>query len=883
MLPGELVRIVPYLPQSEIPDEELDKLQPMDTSVPREAGAALINKMLIFQTASDHAYRKYADRIDNAHQVMAAKKEVLYATTQEIAAKVLRISSPKKISPSTLWAIHRACVQDDLGFIPDLRNHRNTGNFEIRPWKEVALVKQVRTWLREYQENGIPRTTSSSEKLKSMPNTESGAMERNPVSCFVKKARRLIQNSRKSREVTKCGGIGPSSVRVKDDFAKVTRSVSLEPFTLQERLIIRFVEFWAAKRLFSTISTMSSLGSFLIRTIGMYEGHELNQATGFVLLQELGVIAPWENRVAFESRLALPGHHEDMLTDQLQVTAAIAYDIRPEESDSMRGLRKDWGSTEIFCVDRIDAMEIDDGFSLEEIEEEPSNYWIHVHIANPTAFMKPEHPAAVYAAHLVETLYLPEKQYHMLSPRLTQPNFSLAKDRPSLTFSAKMRTDGEILDIRIAPGIVRNVSFFSPEAIHEALEPEAIHSIQRFELSVGGTMAKEGRKDICTKPSESQLVVLRKLQELGVARRLIREQAGGVTISLNLNGPEVSAHLQQGGQHLLPWRKHGRIIEGDPIISINTPMFNPEAKLKTSYNAEMLVPDLMILACEIAATWCNQRGIPVIFRGTLSNPEVGSAPDYKRDVLDPALAETGQSPYVAIKNYLSLVGRSVSSPDPIKHDVIGTDAYTKVTSPLRRYGDMLGHWQIEAALRFEAETGKQFQYSATTATTRDSAAATTSTDADVDTDADAVLPFSRAKVAAMLPRIGERERMISAAKRNSQRHWVVQLLFRAHYFKEAPLPDIFRVFVYGLAVGVGGQQGARRAWEVMVRELNINADVHEEGKREGGEGEGEGGRKMERIEVGDWWEARIGNVDLYSRRVLMVLVRLVERGGMVVG
>lgn len=42
--------------------------------------------------------------------------------------------------------------------------------------------------------------------------------------------------------------------------------------------------------------------------------------------------------------------------------------------------------------------------------------------------------------------------------------------------------------------------------------------------------------------------------------------------------------------------------------------------------------------------------------------------------------------------------RSINQCAPARHDGLGLDAYVQVTSPIRRYGDMLAHYQLKAYL-----------------------------------------------------------------------------------------------------------------------------------------------------------------------------------------
>jgi exoribonuclease R len=107
---------------------------------------------------------------------------------------------------------------------------------------------------------------------------------------------------------------------------------------------------------------------------------------------------------------------------------------------------------------------------------------------------------------------------------------------------------------------------------------------------------------------------------------------------------------------------------------------------------------------------------------------------------------------------------------------MGLDMFARCTSPLRRYGDLLLHWQVESALLEEARLGRSL----------------------VGNTKDDFLPFTRAQVDALLPRLDTRERVIAYGKRASNRHWLCLFLLRAWKFKEAKIPSKFPFVVRGV-------------------------------------------------------------------------------------
>jgi hypothetical protein len=841
---AEVAQIFPFLPQADVARKDLDQSHQLGAGVPRSAGASMVEKMNEFVRDSNQVYRAHADRIDHAFDLVADEKRLQIVTLSAIASTILQIPDPSTITFPALWAVHRALFQVELGFKLDYRDHWRTGMFEIVSKREVSLVMNVRQWLREFRERLISQATQNPPKQSTPPKGVDGARV---IADFVTNTRRIVKESRKYRPLTASGYISTSSVQLEAKIATVfdsretaTRNVVSGYFTEQETEIIRFLELWATKNYLRKSSRLSAMGPMLLRAVGMYEGFDLDEAIGCTFLQEIGVLAPWENRVAFNTRLALPQYNFDNVTEELLSNATLSLaDWKPK--DSMEHLRKDWKDLEVFCVDSAAAREIDDGFSLEPIEGDEAHFWVHVHVANPTAFLTPEDPISKYAGRLIETIYLPDRSYHMLNPRITQHHFSLHRNRPALTFSAKLNASGDIVDINITPSIVRNVKFYTPEYLIEQLAPDGAEINPTSSLTVGKnsppTFSGYHRRNKMKETlDDSQKKTLHKLLELGTARHRHRESNGAIFARFYKR--EVSVHYVD---NTLPFRRTIRRIEGDPTITVDAVQFDP-APSQQVLEAEatgMLVPHLMLLTCEVAALWTGKRGIPMFYRGTERNPELASASEYKENVLDPMAKKYGTPPYLESLRYMHLAGRGYSSPDPIPHQVIGTEAYTKVTSPLRRYGDMLAHWQIEAALRHEAETGESL----------------------VGKRDHPCLPFSRSQVQEIIPHLSVREAIITQAKRFSQVHWTLQALYRAHEFKEAVLTDTFEIYI------CKPDLWGRDILSGVTKEFALPCFVRPN-KETAAQGP---------IQTGDWWEGKIETIDLYSSFLWMTPTRLIKR------
>ncbi|KAL8726495.1 MAG: hypothetical protein Q9181_006032 [Wetmoreana brouardii] len=852
--PREIAPILPYLPNKEIDSEACDKPQTLDSNVPREVTGAIIEKLKGFQKASADVYRGHLERLDRAHSLVAHKSEARIITLQDIALILLQKQTVDELTEVMLWTVHRVLSRN-----PGFRRqasfyHRVLPFWRVNSIKHMQDYEQVRMWLREYLEGVVLQATTSKD-LQPINWRQGSLADSNPIPGFIQKAQRLIKSNRNHRGLIAPSTIGPSphqNARGSSQDDAVIKIRTVTAFTSKERAIIEYLNTWCITSSIANYGSAFSLGSMLLRATGMYEGYELDDRTGSLLLKEMGVVAPWDDPSIYNSSLRLPLPH-DPSTKQLQDSAldSVAALEQGNEGleDSLAGLRKDWGNMTVFCIDSAGAQEIDDGVSLERIEGQDSTFWVHVHIANPSAFITPGGAVAQYAATLLQSIYLLDKIYPMLSPRLTRQHFSLAKDRPVLTVSAKISSDGEILEREITPGLIRNIKQLTPSQVGQELgfkqdSPQGISHVLTFGHHVDTNSYSDPHEPL----SSSEISELRKLHELGLARRLKR--SGGspqhlVGANVHYGGmvPDPHVYIQQAGLGPKFPATFGRQIMGDPVISWEVREIN--TAYTSAQDEVMLVADLMVLAGEVAAQWCSERNIPIPYRGTVLDPSrTITAEAYKAKTIDLLTKENESMLFIYQRVYTPLLGQSTLRSTPLPHSILGAPAYTKVTSPLRRYPDMLAHWQLQAALLHEARYGRGSLIGSTD---------------------HSYLPFSHAQLDAILPTIEHRERDLRRVMYKSKKHWICQLLARAFYFKEAELPELIDVFVHT-------QQGAKKVTgengTCLMKQLSgMDADLMETevSKKEGG------------FRLGDWWVARIERVDTFAGRVKVVPVNLTSR------
>jgi exoribonuclease II len=149
------------------------------------------------------------------------------------------------------------------------------------------------------------------------------------------------------------------------------------------------------------------------------------------------------------------------------------------------------------------------------------------------------------------------------------------------------------------------------------------------------------------------------IAKLGKLRHQWRQSQGAINISM----PEASIKVKGNGEEI------------DIVIIEDSP-------------ARQLVAEMMIMTGEVAARYGQENQLPLPYRG---QPQPDLPPDEELNLLPP-----GPVRFVAIRRCMP---RSEMGLSPARHASLGLDQYCQATSPIRRYTDMVVHFQLKAHLR----------------------------------------------------------------------------------------------------------------------------------------------------------------------------------------
>ncbi|KAK5624667.1 hypothetical protein RRF57_000383 [Xylaria bambusicola] len=803
----ELKPIIDALPQVETSIEELNMLQDLGEGPSQAAGAVLLRKMLEFIQSAEAVYQANAGTLDASSSFIGDPVKHRYLTLHEIAELLLpdTIKHGGRFSPQSLYAVHRALLQDEVFFRP-LRQtgHKRSYLFEVSPLSEVRIIQKIEKLVREYL-----AMKGDARFALSKPNS--------PIASFVANAQRLIDESRKNREWSNSGMIGLSSkaAQEKPDWSKTDLD------------ILGFIELWASYQKFPKYSRLQTLGSTLLRAVDRYQEAEgYLPATGWIFLQEVGFIPPWEIQARYNIRF--PG--VDIRRGGSYVRPFMGMLDRHLKRDMLAPVREPLSKATAYCIDDISAREIDDAVSLERTLNS-EEFWIHVHVADPASSFGADTPLAKYAELIPEAIYLPGHLEPMLPENIISDRFSLASGRPCLTFSALVNIEGLVLKEKISANFLEDVIYMTYEdaasAIGENREGSNTDSAAPKVQPANRKMT--GPNDL-TEDQKSDLVILSKLGKAIQAGRL-----GKGAIPFFAPRPTATVNFDGVSQT----ESAGFITTaGDPFIQVHY----------SQRSGTDLVENAMKLANEVAARWCFERGIPIPYRTqphTLRN--AAALQQYARDVLNPML-NSGMTPDDTVWRYFrSLLGVDEVSTTPGPYFTLGSDMYTKATSPLRRFGDLIVHWQIEAALLEEKRLKRKL----------------IGPNDKKKCDDLSFLPFSRDRLDRMLPMLRLREkqaRTLTNVEGTDQ--WILQAMARAWQFKDGVLPDTFKLTVQHVArSSVFGQlDWFERSATLRYSALNKVVSSTD-------------------LRIGDVIEVRLTDINVYNRQIFVEAIRVLEKVG----
>lgn len=293
---------------------------------------------------------------------------------------------------------------------------------------------------------------------------------------------------------------------------------------------------------------------------------------------------------------------------------------------------------EFVSIDGETTKDVDDAFALQEHPD--SSLTLTMAFACPGLVWPFGTVFDKAVLHRGTSIYLPEGDCHMLPEFIGTGALSLAEGtkRPALLIAQDVAADGHLLgECRISVEYVRVKANLRYAACQAVLDGTA----------PGDSLAL---------PFAGLLALGHRFSEARLASRI----ADGAVI-LERADPKII--LQGAGAET--------VVKLEP---------GEQAR-----DAQNMVAEMMILASAALADWACARDIPLIFR----SQDVALPKEY---------AGVWQQPQDVTRIMRAMVP-SVLDTQPRPHAALGLDRYAPVTSPLRRYADLVNEAQVVSFLR----------------------------------------------------------------------------------------------------------------------------------------------------------------------------------------
>lgn len=616
------------------------------------------------QSASGSRAWKRQSVVD-VYQEVKSRDPTRWATVTLSEATGLLYTRPGFVN---YYATHRYLMDRPLRFLAS-SDYLKTQEFFVRPERDVNEIEMVESWIAAYR-----------------------VENRGPVRAFVWKAQAAITEYDKAKGQRDAAPMSQETLGLWNKDDKIIL-----------KFLLRSLQQHRSNQLDPYQRGRNSLLKFLLPSCP-----EITDSLAHATMIKLGVIAPWQDLYSlsplvnptgdFETKSPLEASSNQILQKSLTsraVAGAILgpYDFLP--SDPLESVRHDFGNSKVFVIDDPAAEELDDGISLERVQSEPDNHWVHVHIADPASVLHPGHALSKLAKDRGSTLYLKPTSIPLFPKALMHdPNFALSladtattgRSYRALSFSIKLDNKGDILDYKIRAGILRNIRKTSYQEVDRALGNPEI----RYRYPFGRT--EEEKMETTERTlDEDDVADLRILQKLADDQVQKRFQQGIFTFTKDIS--EVV------------WKN--RPPEDIQSPSLDGSRFSgfPQLEYTVSHNSDSdtgsrsVVSEMMKLACRVSSRIALENGnVPLLRRA--AEPVIFK-PGISLDKLLQLRSPNGYIPMGDAVDAIAMIPPGVLSTQPNMHYFMGVpegEGYSRITSPLRRYEDLVGHWQLHHIL-----------------------------------------------------------------------------------------------------------------------------------------------------------------------------------------
>ncbi len=312
----------------------------------------------------------------------------------------------------------------------------------------------------------------------------------------------------------------------------------------------------------------------------------------------------------------------------------------------------------IFTIDGDDTKDIDDAVEVQKLEN--GNYYLGVHIADVSYYVKPGMKVYEEAYTRGTSVYLADRVIPMLPHKLSNGICSLnpGEDRFALSCMVEIDPSGKILSTDIKESVIRSRKQMTYKCVNSILEKNEIPS---------------GYEEFAD--------TLKVMQELASILRKNKEARGYIDFDID----EAKIIVDENGKAI-------------------------DVVLRERGTGEKLIEDFMIAANEAVATYINYMQLPFVYRvhdkpseekvtnfisfvnslGYVIKEKIRNMTPIEMQKLLASLKDVKEYPILS-SLMLRSMRKAIYDTTNIGHFGLGSECYTHFTSPIRRFPDTTVH------------------------------------------------------------------------------------------------------------------------------------------------------------------------------------------------
>lgn len=344
------------------------------------------------------------------------------------------------------------------------------------------------------------------------------------------------------------------------------------------------------------------------------------------------------------------------------------------KQDPMEELRQEY-TDPIFCIDSESAHEIDDGIA---IRSDDTKHTVTIHIANPSSYIKPRSSLSQIALNKGVTTYLPEGPIKMLPEFMSELSglgVNRPKEDPIKTFAIEFSVEKDFGKKDLG------------DLLKEIESSAQIKFYNTYNYPTGYTYGKVDRVLGDQDEGDEYSEQLKTIYSLSKKLKQIRLDIGNGH-DFEFGNSSINVEYKSGNQ---PGTGHQFTIkDGSYELIMDKLKISMTSSSGTSMS-QVLVSEMMIIGNYLTSMISNRNDIPIIYRNQIMDlpANIVKQVQHIRETLKPGEEFKDMVKILRVMNSARIDSNNKG------HESLGLQNYCQITSPLRRYTDLINQWQLQ--------------------------------------------------------------------------------------------------------------------------------------------------------------------------------------------